>query len=272
MIGALLCPAHIIFVGGILVLAGGGAAYADATRPMADQPPPVSDTAAAPSFLRLNTVVPPGKKNKQPGLPEDMPPELTPEPVKPRMAPTMGLSVVPTSAAVTRHNTEIVAVPAASRQTAATTTIDILGSLDAAHLAVEWLTMIDHGNLAAVQKITRLPFSADGVVISAAAAQTDLFQGLSQDPQMRRVITGVQVTPLAIHMDEILMSNTVAALSLKTSDWLVVLDTVLVSVSDDPDLVTGRKNNGRYQSWSLLLHQEGNRGVKLWKIAGYVKQ
>jgi len=61
-----------------------------AELPVADVPPPFSDTAAAPTFLRLNTVERPAKKAKN--MPADLPPEIIPTPARPRLAPTMGLS------------------------------------------------------------------------------------------------------------------------------------------------------------------------------------
>ena len=61
------------------------------SMPLADIPPPLSDTAAAPSFLRLNTgeLLPDPESLPPPGA---MPSELLPRPVAPQMAPAMGLS------------------------------------------------------------------------------------------------------------------------------------------------------------------------------------
>lgn len=270
--------------------------------PLADAPPLLSDTAAAPSFLRLNTgeALPDPDSLPPPGA---MPRELLPQPVAPQLSPAMGLSSgsnaqISTEMPVDRSARSLVAAPAPvvtngaipprrAPQTAALKNsvaapvavratpamrprpdLDPLASMIAAQQALDWLQQVDAGINAELPKQTMTPFAADGTVLSDRGQLLRVLQARRLDNNERRVLVGIEITPLAQRLNQAMISNVAASLSLKNTDWLVVLKTVRLTKDDSPASVAIQDGKAE-ETVILFLHQTQKTKMDNWQIAGF---
>ena len=279
------------------------------SMPLADIPPPLSDTAAAPSFLRLNTgeSLPDPESLPPPGA---VPSELLPRPVAPQLAPAMGLSagvsaepsaaarpsaqlqylqvpqvVVPQPGRVMSNPAPVKSSSSARVQAAALAVpkpapaltaiapqpdIDPLGGLMALQQALNWLREIDDGGSATLPKETMLPFAADGTVLSDRGQLLRVLQARRLEANERRAVVGVEIVPLGQRLNQAMISNVAASLSLKNTDWLVVLKTLRVDSHSTPAaLVAMATDDDQEETMILFLHRAHQAKAPAWQVAGF---